>query len=400
MHKMKIWAQCALIPIVAALRRGPPELLDLNREAAAILHDFENLMSFYSKDDLAEIREELKNVTVGFWNTTHNLTLPTNKNLPRKAPHRCALVSSGPTVLNATAGHDIDAVDGPVMRMNFAQTKGYEDFVGNRTEALVVNDQIPCLWTSRKTGPPAHVKMVFINSFGRAVKYECMKYLQEEFPKVPFFLLDYFPMHEGLVRAALTAVEKGPASLKRLRGGIMSTTGMIAGLTLMNLCQEVLHYGFLESVGCQQHYWTRGRGSCSVDPWHNITREHVLWKVISSTRGMKFRGEGLTPGWPRLQSGSPIPQAEGASARARTPRRRSREAGANQSAQADSAPASPPRRRPSREAGANHPVRSRKAGANRSAQATVARTGTPHRQSRTAGEVKPAQLEPALARAS
>mmetsp|Transcript_114011 Transcript_114011/g.333195 ORF Transcript_114011/g.333195 Transcript_114011/m.333195 type:complete len:308 (-) Transcript_114011:38-961(-) len=304
MRKLPLWLLCALLPAAAALRRGPPEDVDLDRDAlaAAAMSDFDNLEAFFSQSNVSEILEEMKNISVGFLKTWGNVTLPTERDLPRAVPQRCAIVASGRSVLNATAGEDIDAVDGPVLRLNFPSTQRYEAFVGNRTDALLINDQGPCHWKNRGPGPFAEVKMLVINNFGHKRGAECMPYLQERYPAVPAYVLDFDRMNKGLQRLTSKVFEMAPLSLSRaLTSTAWSTTGMIGGLFLMNMCREVLHYGFLESASCQQHYWDRSK-KCTQDRMHNLTKEHVLWKVISSTAGVNFTGEGLVRGWPRLQS--------------------------------------------------------------------------------------------------
>jgi len=266
------------------------------------MHDFQNLAAFFSQGDVADILEELKSVPVGFWKTWGNLTLPTGKDLPQAVPQRCAIVASGRTVLNEKAGQDINAVDGPVLRMNFAQTRRYEAFVGNRTDALVVNDQVLCGWMRHSYGPPPHVKMVVVNNFGHLKGLYCMQYLQERFPKVSSFVLDIPKMSAGLRKLEDLVADKGPVSLRRLTSTVTSTTGMIGGLFLMNLCKEVFHYGFLESTACRQHYWDTKKINCTTDEAHNLTKEHVIWKLISSTKGVNLPGEGIVYGWPRLQT--------------------------------------------------------------------------------------------------
>mmetsp|Transcript_10032 Transcript_10032/g.28312 ORF Transcript_10032/g.28312 Transcript_10032/m.28312 type:complete len:306 (+) Transcript_10032:79-996(+) len=303
MLKLKTWMLWVLSRHSAALRRGPPDVVDFaSDDLGKAMHDFHNLRAFFSQGDVEEILEELKNVTVSFWSTWGNLTLPTGKDLPRAVPRRCAIVASGDSVLNAEAGQDIDAVDGPVLRMNFARTKRYEAFVGNRTDALLINDQVPCKWKRTSSGPPPAVKMVVINNFGLRRGVACVQYIQEAFPDVPFFVLDFPKMNSGLMKLENRVVETGPFSLRRLASTMKSTSGIIGGLFLMNLCKEVLHYGFLESPSCRKHYWEKRRSNCSVDKAHNLTKEHVLWKVISSTQGVNFTGEGIVYGWPRLQA--------------------------------------------------------------------------------------------------
>jgi len=265
------------------------------------MHDFRNLAAHFSKGDAAEILEQLKRVPVGFQRRWGNLTLPTGKDLPQEVPQRCAIVSSSRTVLNEKAGKDIDAVDGPVLRMNYVWTKGWEASAGSRTDALLINDQMPCKWVEDEGGPPPQVKMVIVNNFGHLERVECMQKLVEQFPKVPFFVLDYPKMDEGLQKVVNLVAKKGPASLRRLTSTVMSTTGMLGGLFMMNLCKEVFHYGFLESTPCRQHYWDE-EGDCITDPMHDLTKEHVLWKLISSTKGLKLPGEGIVYGWPRLQT--------------------------------------------------------------------------------------------------
>mmetsp|Transcript_10229 Transcript_10229/g.11411 ORF Transcript_10229/g.11411 Transcript_10229/m.11411 type:complete len:263 (-) Transcript_10229:98-886(-) len=241
-----------------------------------------------------------------------NVTLPTGKDLPREVPHRCAIVASGDSVLHAKARQDIDAVDGPVLRMNLAKTKGYEAFVGNRTDALLINDLVACKWQRKSSGPPLSVKMVVINNVGKEKGWTCVKYLQTTFPDVSFFVLDYPKIYPALAKLENRVDKTGPFSLRRLTSTLASTSGMLGGLLLMNLCKEVLHYGFLESSSCREHYWeirTSNKGKsrkrtshCSMDPIHNLTREHMLWKIISSTQGVNFTGEGIVYGWPRLQA--------------------------------------------------------------------------------------------------
>jgi len=266
------------------------------------MNDYQDLMSFYSSTDIEEVTDSLKRVKVVLLRSIYNLTLPTHEALSQWTPRTCAIVASGWSVLNAEAGRHIDEVPGPIVRMNQAVTTGYERFVGRRTDAMFVNEQFPCFWKNYSLGPPAQAKWVFINPVDKLIPYECMKYLQDRFPRVHFFLLDYPLMSPGLHKAIQLAVDKGPISLARLRWVPYITTGLIGAVTLMNLCPNILHYGFLESSACQEHYWGRNK-NCSVTTYHNVTSEHVLLKIVSNTSGVRFKGEGLLPGWPRLQYG-------------------------------------------------------------------------------------------------
>lgn len=312
MRNLTIWMFWVLSCPLAALRRGPPGGVEFARDRLSqAMHDFHNMSAFFSEGDAEAILEELKNVTVGFMTTWGKATLPTG-NLLREVPHRCAIVASGDSVLHAKARQDIDAVDGPVLRMNLATTKGYEAFVGSRTDALLINDLVACRWQRQSSGPPLSVKMVVINNVGHEKGWACVQYLQKAFQNVSFFVLDYPKIYPGLEKLEKHVVEAGPFSLRRLTSTLASTSGMLGGLLMMNLCKEVLHYGFLESSSCREHYWEirrsgKGRSRkqtshCSMDPGHNLTREHMLWKVISSTQGVNFTGEGIVYGWPRLQA--------------------------------------------------------------------------------------------------
>mmetsp|Transcript_96707 Transcript_96707/g.282697 ORF Transcript_96707/g.282697 Transcript_96707/m.282697 type:complete len:339 (-) Transcript_96707:82-1098(-) len=318
----RIWTPGVLLPLAAALRRHPPdELVGLSRDTmATAMADFKNLKAFYSELDLAQIMDELKRVPVDFLElggenvtiTPGNLALPTGRRSTASGPpQRCAIVSSSQNVLRGAAGWDIDAVDGPVLRMNYAVTEGYEDFVGSRFEVMLVNDRAFCWWinhnwSKRRQAPDPRVKMVLLS--GHPTTHRCARYMSMGRPQeVPSFMLGTTSEEtfRGLDRVMDLVVERGPASLRRLtKPGIKpphATSGLVGGLLLMNMCKEVLSYGFLEGVECQEHYWADTH-SCTKDMHHRITREHMLWKVISSTQGTNFTGEGIAPGWPHLQT--------------------------------------------------------------------------------------------------
>mmetsp|Transcript_6917 Transcript_6917/g.7519 ORF Transcript_6917/g.7519 Transcript_6917/m.7519 type:complete len:217 (-) Transcript_6917:52-702(-) len=190
---LHIWVQSALVPLVAALRRGPPAEMTKIKPMSGyrIMNDYQDLMSFYSSTDIEEVTDSLKRVKVVLLRSIYNLTLPTHEALSQWTPRTCAIVASGWSVLNAEAGRHIDEVPGPIVRMNQAVTTGYERFVGRRTDAMFVNEQFPCFWKNYSLGPPAQAKWVFINPVDKLIPYECMKYLQDRFPRVHFFLLDY-----------------------------------------------------------------------------------------------------------------------------------------------------------------------------------------------------------------
>mmetsp|Transcript_71029 Transcript_71029/g.208177 ORF Transcript_71029/g.208177 Transcript_71029/m.208177 type:complete len:317 (-) Transcript_71029:17-967(-) len=309
MGKLKLFMHVVLFPVSAALRRGRPAPFTFNRDALAeIQRDFQNVASFFAPPTVEKILEELKRVPISFQESMGDSALPTGKDLPQAVPRRCAIVASGRSVLNATAGRDIDAVDGPVLRLNFARPEGYEAFVGSRTDALLINDHVACAWVRDNRGPPAQVKMVIINSFGKRIEW-CLELLRTRFPEVPFFVLEYSAMNSGLQRLMNLVAESGPMSFRRLTSTAASTTGLIAGLFLMNMCTEVLHYGFLESNECPEHYWERRHHKWKPFA-HAITKEHILWKVISSTKGVNFSGEGIVSGWPRLNKRNETQQAK------------------------------------------------------------------------------------------
>jgi len=269
---------------------------------AAASQDFQNLMAFYSKSDLEEIHQALMRVPIGLSSLTGsltqpagNLTLPASMSLWGAVPRRCAIVASSRNVLNGRAGKDIDAVSGPVMRMNSAKTEGYEAFAGGRTEVMLINGPTSENWMARNEDR-AGLKMVIINAHK---DNRVMKELLRQPLKLPYYLLEGRAATISAVNGVLELIaEKGPASLRRLIKPKEATTGMIGGLLLLNMCREVLHYGFLEAESCQQHYWETTR-KCSVDHVHKITREHMLWKIISSTQGTSVTGEGLVQGWPK-----------------------------------------------------------------------------------------------------
>jgi len=292
-----------LLPISATLRRGFPTDVGFNRDAfAQQVDDFQNLMTFFSRPDVARILAELKRVPVEFLAERSNFSLPTWKDLPKHAPERCALVANGRSVLNSTAGGDVDAVDGTVLRLNNAVTRGFEAFVGKRTDALLVNDDVPCHWKHNRVQLPPQVKMVIMNDFGNN-RSMCISYLRDYFPRVRVLALEFREMNRALQKLLDLVAEEGPLSLRRLGSTKASTSGLIGGLVLMNMCKEVLHYGFLESNDCTEHYFQRIRHRpCQKNGFHDMTREHVLWKVISRTEGVKFKGEGIVSGWPGLET--------------------------------------------------------------------------------------------------
>jgi len=302
-----------LFPTVSALRRTPPDervVYSRRTTAATEMEDFQNLNAFYSELDIARIRKQLKRIKVRFRQlggnksnlTTGNMSLPTGSmSAVRGAPQRCAIVASSQNVLNSRAREDIDAVDGPVMRMNLAVTTGYEKFVGSRTEVLLVNDVALCWLLRYHLLPEPGVKQVMING-GRKVKRVCLNYLAKVFPQEDSFVVENVGQTiRGIDKVLDLVAENGPASLRRLTKPTHATSGLVGGLLLMNMCKEVLHYGFLQGGACQEHYW-EDTHNCSTDQNHLITREHMLWKLISTTRRTNFTGEGIVRGWPRLQT--------------------------------------------------------------------------------------------------
>eukprot|EP00409_Alexandrium_fundyense_P004801 CAMPEP_0185905428 /NCGR_PEP_ID=MMETSP0196C-20130402/4632_1 /TAXON_ID=2932 /ORGANISM="Alexandrium fundyense, Strain CCMP1719" /LENGTH=178 /DNA_ID=CAMNT_0028624947 /DNA_START=51 /DNA_END=584 /DNA_ORIENTATION=+ len=166
------------------------------------------------------------------------------------APKRCAMVSSSRTVLQEEAGRDIDACDGPVMRLNLAPSKGFESHVGSRTDIVLVNDQIPCYWMDRNEGPAEGIRAVIINDFGNMnnlVRYECVRYLVQGFPSVKFFAVDFEAMNSGL-KHVMEQIETLPESDTT---PLWATSGLVAGMSLLGFCEELFHYGFIHSENCR-----------------------------------------------------------------------------------------------------------------------------------------------------
>merc|ERR1719464_8045 len=101
-------------------------------------------------------------------------------------PQTCSMVSNSPTLLLSKAGHVIDSVDGPVARFNDAVVDGYEAYVGNRTDIMIVNDVILHQWAASQSGPRPGIKHVIINDFGRGIKDTIMQYLHVEHNDINF----------------------------------------------------------------------------------------------------------------------------------------------------------------------------------------------------------------------
>jgi len=249
-----------------------------------------------SLPDVKATRLAVKMVPVALKRQIAGVPLSTGSSLP--FPKQCALVSNSVSLTLADAGKSIDAVDGIVARINDAPTTGFERHVGNRTELMIVNDLMPCKWKTTGSGPRAGIRYVLVNDFANGIDKGCVEWMISTFPHVHFFALEFAPMNS----AFLKIFDQVNVSLLERRYWV--TTGLVGAAFLLNVCEEVRHYGFLAIEGqpdknnCREHYWDTN-GGCSVDIMHRLSVEHLLWPAISS-KG-RLPGEGTIPGWPRLQ---------------------------------------------------------------------------------------------------
>mmetsp|Transcript_37017 Transcript_37017/g.115243 ORF Transcript_37017/g.115243 Transcript_37017/m.115243 type:complete len:320 (+) Transcript_37017:61-1020(+) len=305
MHALAALAFGAILPWTLALRR-PADVVEVGQQGQDPV-DFQRLSSYFSEDDLWEILERLKQVPVRFKTSLMGVPMSSSKDLNRTAPRQCALVSNSRNLLEQNAGADIDAVDGPVLRINGAVTEGFEQHVGSRKELLMINDQMPCMWEALKQGPPRGVQFVIVNDFDnkdRRLRAGCVRYMVERFPQVKFFALDWSEMNQKLTQLLDDVVQKSPPSLWGAASDELSTSGLVGGLFLLNLCEEVRHFGFLHSEVCKEHYFDPDAymADCTNAKKHSLSQEHILWKLVSSTWRSRHSGEGHIAGWPRLQS--------------------------------------------------------------------------------------------------
>jgi len=282
------------------------------------------LSSLLAPPTIERIRKLFQEVPIELKDEVFGVRMANASVLPM--PGVCTVVANSRSALLPEAGRKIDADGGFVMRFNKALTEGYEPYVGHRTDILVVNDQVPCIWRDTSSGPEDGIRYVLLNDFGFTegpgfLKKECVESMVQQFPDVSFLALDFPPINGAIQRIMDEAPGKELAELMLVPPPTpWISTGFVGLAFLLNLCQEVRHYGFLPASGdasadCAQHYWkwktpaeggkleTADWSGCEPDPVHRLGREHVLWSLLSSP------GEGVIRGWPghHPQAAAPVP---------------------------------------------------------------------------------------------
>lgn len=224
--------------------------------------------------------------------------LASGADLP-EAPKECSLVSNGKGIRKSKAGERIDETEGPVMRFNGAVVaKKFEADVGSRQDFMVVNDIAVCDMVSRNITP--QVKYLLLNSFGHWKNamnglHKCIREMHNRTgDRLKIFVVDFIPLNKAVLNIfkALDLGEMGGRAK-------WVTSGIVGALFLMNMCERVNHFGFMNNDTCMQHYWQGNNIQCSYDIWHRLDCEKVLWRIASIP--MELPSSGWLPGSAKLQ---------------------------------------------------------------------------------------------------
>lgn len=168
----------------------------------------------------------------------------------------CAVVSSSPRLLKHKYGDDIDAHD-LVIRFNDAPTAGFESHVGNKTDVLILNAQLP---NHRKGGNIENVPLGTSKDVIKILRAFHAS-LEEGLSNDPFNGFEYYFEHRKafkddpyyMINSAFMVFAKD-----LLHGKTSPSTGFLGVLVALQLCREVDVYEITPSnvpeVGMPHYY--------------------------------------------------------------------------------------------------------------------------------------------------
>lgn len=220
------------------------------------------------------------------------------------APSCAAVSSSGAQLRHAGQGREIDA-HGVVLRFNDAQTKGFEDIVGNRTTFRfgwnTCNAAGVCKTPSALSDAPALWPNRFYQSYPADVRRAHEEALKTLYGHPP----------------GLGPAEKSPTAQSKVAERATDddpTTGFYGMLTLLTHCAEVDAYEMAPSdaAGASPYsYYGAGEAGQALHPpfpKHGYyVAEHDLWSRLSTLSDEARRAFGRTryPGFSRLACSEP-----------------------------------------------------------------------------------------------
>lgn len=230
---------------------------------------------------------------------------PTQGMLP-VPPRRCALVSSSGAMLRGRSGAEIDSDYDFVIRFNFAPRAGFKEYVGSRTDAWVFWTGAGSLDSFHKMysgpardpeAPPPPFGLVGgsrthdIRAWAKSRKtrrsgYERLHLLGPEVKRLALALLCHFSNDMTVWN---------PNNADRRSGAVLTpSSGFLAVVWAVHVCERVTLFGFRQEDGDQFHYYIKKTdtgpadqapnkntlSNTDMDPSHWFRLEHDIVKWL------------------------------------------------------------------------------------------------------------------------
>ena len=182
-------------------------------------------------------------------------------------PKQCAIVGSSKSLLNTKLGKEIDSFDF-IVRFNCAEIKNYEDYVGTKTNLMVVNNQH---FVELETLKKNYKHTLFISPF---------KLKKEKISNISFFetrLLQYFLSFRFFFKYEIFI-----ELLKILNNKKNFSVGFCFILiSVISKVKPVL-YGFdlKEDMKKRKHYYQ----NVEIGNIHDLGKEHEIIKILEEKK--------------------------------------------------------------------------------------------------------------------
>lgn len=203
---------------------------------------------------------------------------------------RCAVVSSSGVLLRHRHGAEIDAA-GKVFRFNSAPTKGFEEFVGARTDLRIVNNKMVGLWTEGEYAELLSPTATVVTSCPVCNVGIFDKVDESDYRNNQLAFTAKFPKGVALFASNLSL----ELSFDRYLGDVFAydhasspagaTTGGVGLALALALCDEVRAYGMADSEGAASadysyydHHSTVGK---TKHHHHSFDAEKTFWRSLA-----------------------------------------------------------------------------------------------------------------------
>ncbi|KAK3235957.1 glycosyltransferase 29 protein [Cymbomonas tetramitiformis] len=249
-----------------------------------------------------------------------------NSSVGSESYDSCALVGNARSLLSIRQGSVIDGHDA-VMRINQAETTGYEEHIGERTTWRLLNHKWAELYKRMPDLPlEANTTLLFSRtSLGDFIKVARVVHARR--PEVKMKLVTRVAVDRvgGLLRQLRSRVEEVRGAA--YPGRASPSSGFVGAYLLLQMCKTVEVYGVGDGLKGSWHYFEdrnfADSREFSKDPHHSFILEHDMLQVLDAGGVLRHHAvEGglnatsamhgtVTGGGPLEHPGATPPAADG-----------------------------------------------------------------------------------------